>query len=146
MLTIIFYYFGTVPELPRHGGGVSIGVILVSSMCCAGWWLRLRPFPASSTCGTTAALSTLPSKNGKQRPLHLTVQRPFNLWTIWNALRRGIGAKPGMFSFDTKREPNPFGQRFRRAGATGLGSRPLTGRKGYTGKTEDSRLFGVKIF
>ena len=52
-----------------------------------------------------------------------------------------------MFSFDTKREPEKC-QRFRRAGATKKGLlAPFNPKEvGYTRKTEDSRLFGVKIF
>ena len=52
-----------------------------------------------------------------------------------------------MFSFDTKREPEKC-QRFRRAGATKKGLlAPFNPKEeGYTEKTEDSRLFGVKIF
>ena len=52
-----------------------------------------------------------------------------------------------MFSFDTKREPEKC-QRFRRAGATKKGLlAPFNPKEeGCTGKTEDSRLFGVKIF
>ena len=52
-----------------------------------------------------------------------------------------------MFSFDTKREPEKC-QRFRRAGATKKGLlAPFNPEEvGCTEKTEDSRLFGVKIF
>ena len=52
-----------------------------------------------------------------------------------------------MFSFDTKREPEKC-QRFRRAGATKKGLLALLTpkRRATPEKTEDSRLFGVKIF
>ena len=58
-----------------------------------------------------------------------------------------VSACRGIFSFDTKREPEKC-QRFRRAGATKKGLlAPFNPKaEGYTEKTEDSRLFGVKIF
>ena len=61
MLSIIFYFSA------RHCAGTARWKAsrwwCWCPSCCAGWWPSSRPCPASSTCGTTVALSTLQNKN-----------------------------------------------------------------------------------
>ena len=87
MLSIIFYFFGTALSYRGTVESVSIVVVVSIALC----WLVAAVTAISGIkylWDNRSFINTAKLKCGKQRPLHLTVQRPFSCReTIGNALR-----------------------------------------------------------